>query len=119
MTQGEGETPPMPVVFPFTFMDHSVDEDMVRNVGFVGANMIVYKNSYNGNGMLFPGSLRNIDPNEIDNLSVDEIRELIGGDEEQRLWGDFRESCEYHAANPLVVDPVYKSIGRNIIKQSI
>lgn len=119
MTQCEGETPPMPVAFPFTFMDHSVDEDMVRNVGFVGANMIVYKNSYNGNGMLFPSSLRNIDPNKIDNLSTNEIKELIGGVEEQRLWGDFRESCEYHAANPLVVDPVYKSIGRNIIRQSV
>lgn len=119
MTQGEGETPPMPVAFPFTFMDHSVNENMVRAVGFVGANMIVYKNSDRGDGMLFPGSLTSIDPNEIDKLSVNEMRELIGGTEEQRLWGDFRESCEYHAANPLVVDPVYKNLGRNIIKQSV
>lgn len=119
MTQGEGEIPPMPVVFPFTFMDHAVDEQMVKDVGFVGANMIVYKNSINGDGMLFPSSLKNIDPGEIDNLSVDEMRELIGGTQEQNLWSDFRESCEYSAANPLVVDPVYKNIGKNIIKQSV
>lgn len=117
MTAGEGETPPMPVAFPFTFMDHALDEDLVRNVGFVGANMVVYKSSPNGNGVLFSGKLRDVDPKDIDKLSDDEIRELIGGSEEQALWSDFRESSEYCAANPLIVDPLYKDIGKNILRQ--
>ena len=111
-------TPGLPVAFPFTFFEHSIDEQMVRDTGFVGANMVIYKNNSKGDCMLFPSTIGSIEPDDIDNLSIEKITELIGGNEEYDKWADFREACEYHPANPLIVDPIYKRIGSNIIRSS-
>ena len=114
-SQREGDIPDLPVAFPFSFFDHSVEDAMVGEVGFVGANMVFYKNRPKGDCMLFPGTINSIRSEELESITGERIRELIGGELEYGMWADFREGCEYFPANPLIVDPVYKRIGSNII----
>lgn len=108
--------PELPVAFPFTFFDHRVDDAMVRDVGFTGANMVFYKNREHGDCQFFPdGNLSCIDPEDLDDMPQERIQELIGGELEYQKWREFIEASQYKRANPLIVDPVYTSIGKRII----
>ncbi len=110
------KTENLPVAFPFTFLDQSIDHQQVLQSGFVGANMVVYKTNPKGNCMLFADNISSIEPANINNLSERDIKNLLGK-EERDYWSGFREGCEYSGANPVIVDPVYKDIGVRIIAE--
>lgn len=116
-TKIDEKTISLPVAFPFTFLDQSVDTQQVLQSGFVGANMVVYTESPTGDCLLFGGDkLSSIEPASINNLSPEDIRRLLGK-EERDYWSRFREGCEHSGANPVIVDPIYRDIGARIIAE--
>jgi hypothetical protein len=105
-----------PVAFPFTFMDHSINPAVVKDSGFVSSKMIPHTSKYpNGATQFFGDYLGKIDLSEIDRLTDDRIRDLLG--EDASLWFDFRESLEYNGGNPLIVDSSYRDLGKSILKE--
>lgn len=114
-TKIDEKTESLPVAFPFTFLDQSIDPKQVLQSGFVGANMVVHKKNHKGGDcLLFGDKLSSIEPASINDLSEEDIRKMLGK-EERNYWSGFREGCEYSGANPVIVDPIYKDIGVRII----
>ena len=109
--------PELPVAFPFTFLNHSVDPVKVSQIGFVGANLLGYKNNPKGDCMLFGGDLSKITPKEVPDISQLTMESMLGY-EGLNFWREFLEGNNLFRANPMIVDPMYKKIGSGIIASS-
>ena len=105
----------LPVAFPFSFLDHGIRPNQVRNVGFVGANLVVYKNNPKGDSLLFE-TVPEISSEGFDSNINEDLCNLLGV-EENNYWLDFRGNAEYYGVNPLIVAPAYKEIGKGILSQ--
>ncbi len=112
------DVPELPVAFPFTFLEHSVDPVKVSKIGFVGANMIVYRRNFLGDCLLFGDAVTRIDPKDINHISQDSMESMLGG-EGLDYWREFLEGNDLFRANPMIVDPVYKKIGCDVLVNEV
>lgn len=109
--------PELPVAFPFTFLNHSVDPVKVSQVGFMGANMVGYKNNPAGDCMLFGDTISEISPSDALKIPSERIESMVGS-EGLDFWRSFLEGNNLFRTNPMIVDPMYKKIGSDIIANS-
>ena len=107
-----------PVLFPFPLLQHVIEPSLIQKVGMVSSNLVLYKEKGEGDFCFFDGEVPEIGPEASEDRA---FSDRIWGDrlgvKGVHRWNEYHTIANESGANVLVMDPIFKGLGLDLIRQ--